>query len=424
MTMTTGLFAALTLSAMLTVSRSDAEYQLPPPTNLSYVWINKFAVKISWDWERPGIESLAEKSKISYELVVEQPYPKKIELLDSKSHVEHCITENGDSDHCKFTVHAKFHEETCNGCNHSTDVTETARREEPRVELVKDFKCLYTTEGFNCSWIPVDPYLNLELSYRACASDPNNNESLKPCNRPYSTGERKGCYWSWPSLGRAQVLDDPDICIYIESEIGWHYFKPIIGPASPVLTITEDHNHLKLTWSSPEIQNNCIWIYELCYRECDKSEQCRNHTHELSDQNETLSPQNEMLYNRDCRYEFRSRLKTSGNCPKLVSDWSEIVTHGANKTPDQTLPLVAIIIPIILFVCILLACYCFRRHSDIICPNIPDPSAIFKEMVNGNREHNKAEQKPFENVYTPMPEDVESCKVTLINQSGALQPNS
>ncbi|XP_053272489.1 interleukin-13 receptor subunit alpha-1 [Pleuronectes platessa] len=419
MTVTPGLFAALTLSAMLTVSRCDAEYQLPPPTNLSYVWINKFAVKMSWDWERP--ESLPHDCKISYELVVvqEQPYTKTTKRLDSKSHVVHCITENGDSDRCKFTVHAVFKEELCNGSSQSRGVTETAKRKEPRVKLVKDFKCLYTTEGFNCSWIPVALNPNLEISYRACVSDPNNNESLKAGDRPYITGARNSCYWPV-----AQGTKYDEICIYIESKIGWSYFQPIIGPASPVLTITEDTDRLKLTWSSPEFQNDCIWKFEFCYTECEKAEQCRIHTYKLSDQNETLSPQNEMLYNRDCRYEFRSRLTTRENCPKLVSDWSEIVTHGVNKTPDQTLPLVAIIIPIILFVCILLACYCFRRHSDIICPNIPDPSAIFKEMVNGNKEHNKAEHKPIENVYTPMPEDVESCKVTLINQSGALQPNS
>ncbi|XP_060922356.1 interleukin-13 receptor subunit alpha-1-like [Limanda limanda] len=418
MTGTPGLLAAFTFCAMLTVSRCDAEYQLPPPTNLSYVWLDNLAVNMSWSWEKP--ESLPDDCKIKYEVRVQAtPHQEITKRPESRERVEHCITEDTDSDHCTFTVHAMVSEKSCNW-SQSTDVTETARREEPRVELVKEFKCLLELKGLNCSWIPLTSQ-NLQLSYRACVSGTNKKDSLKACGQPYSTGTRNGCYWHV-----AQGWEDASICIYIESEIGWSFFKPTIGPASPVLTITEEENNrLKLTWSSPEFKNLCIWIYELCYKECDEPEQCWEHTHELSDQNDTLLHQSDMPHKRDCHYEFRSRLKTSGkDCPELVSVWSEIVTYGTNKTPDRTLPLVAIIIPIILFVCILLACYCFRKHSHIICPNIPDPSAIFKEMWNGNKEHNKAEHKTLENVYTPMPEAVESCKVTLINQSGALQPNS
>lgn len=89
----------------------------------------------------------------------------------------------------------------------------------------------------------------------------------------------------------------------------------------------------------------------------------------------------------------------------------------------------------------------FCRHSDIICPNTPDPSAIFKEMVmNGNKEHkvrflsindkcvSSAStstrdavlflfQTTAESLYTPVPEVVEPCKITLVSATSALQQN-
>ncbi|KAM6960318.1 interleukin-13 receptor subunit alpha-1, partial [Tautogolabrus adspersus] len=95
------------------------------------------------------------------------------------------------------------------------------------------------------------------------------------------------------------------------------------------------------------------------------------------------------------------------------------LTPGTNKPPDRTLTVVAIVLPIILSVCVLLSCYCFRRHSAIICPNIPDPSAIFKEMMmNGNKE-----LKTPGSLYTPVPEPIEPCRITPITENSVLQQN-
>lgn len=35
---------------------------------------------------------------------------------------------------------------------------------------------------------------------------------------------------------------------------------------------------------------------------------------------------------------------------------------GTNKPPDRTLTVVAIVIPVILSICVILSCYCFRRY--------------------------------------------------------------
>lgn len=98
------------------------------------------------------------------------------------------------------------------------------------------------------------------------------------------------------------------------------------------------------------------------------------------------------------------------HAPKKVIFFSPS-TSGVNKTPVLSLALAAVFVVIILSVCIILLCCCFRkwvllrvhqtrvcfpdsslccnlsfRHRDIIWPNIPDPSVLFKHMMNGNSE--------------------------------------
>ncbi|TMS02432.1 hypothetical protein E3U43_007972 [Larimichthys crocea] len=128
----------------------------------------------------------------------------------------------------------------------------------------------------------------------------------------------------------------------------------------------------------------------------------------------------EIIYNKNCQYEFKSRVMTTEYCFSLSSTFAEPVIYGTNKTPDETLTVVAIFIPIILSACIILSCYCFRRYRAIICPVIPDPSAIFKEMImNGNSDHKATQTK----LYTPVPEPIEPCKITLVSENSPMQQN-
>lgn len=91
------------------------------------------------------------------------------------------------------------------------------------------------------------------------------------------------------------------------------------------------------------------------------------------------------------------------------------------------------------------------RHSAIFCPIIPDPSAIFKEMImNGNKDlkvyfkyfkfkkktcllylltlsvstNPSVFQTTLGNLYTPVPESIETCEVTPVTENSDLQQHS
>ncbi|TDG99898.1 hypothetical protein EPR50_G00199170 [Perca flavescens] len=141
----------------------------------------------------------------------------------------------------------------------------------------------------------------------------------------------------------------------------------------------------------------------VCYKKCNEREVCLNFT--------VTGEPGQMPYDKRCRYEFKSRARMSHYCGNgKFSGFGDVVPYGTDEPPDETLTVVAIVIPVILSACIILSCYCFRRHRSIICPTIPDPSAIFKEMMlNGNKEFKTTPGS----LYTPVPESVEPCKITL-----------
>lgn len=234
-----------------------------------------------------------------------------------------------------------------------------------------------------------------------------NFKHLKECDQPYSSGKRKGCFI------KENNLDGPDyptdIRYLVNSTSGLDIIKPLLVLPSPKLSITEDRGNLKLSWTPPNIGKSCLWTYEFCFSQCSGELQCQNITL-------TKLP-HRMPYDENCMYTFRSRAVSDTDCPTLIGDWSEDVKYGTTK--HSTLSVVAIVIPIILFICVTLSCYCFRKHSHIICPDIPDPSAIFKEMMSGHKEHETETKR----LHMLVPEAVESCKISQIAENSELQEN-
>ncbi|XP_039996313.1 interleukin-13 receptor subunit alpha-1-like isoform X2 [Xiphias gladius] len=404
------IFAFLICTALVLVPYCDAD-RLPPPTELSYKWLDPCVVNVFWSWQRPS--SLPENCEIKYDFRPANT-PKEgegsVRTEWKNLTVERCVTDEMavTGTVSVYTVAYKF----CDGWNDSTPVSTIINSSIPRAEVVKDFKCVLDTRGMNCSWIPVNRSLNLTLTYRPCGSSEERIKSLKVCDQPYSGEIRDGCYLN---LGR----DETDICIFVSTEIGGSIIRPLLEIPSSKPRIREDKQHLNLSWTPPEVGKDCEWIYEICYTECNKTKPCRNFT--MNERNSPDQKTPRIFYNEDCEYKLRSRVSSTNSCPAIISNWSEVVSYGTNKPPDVTLAVVAIVIPIVLFVCVILSCYCFRKHSDIICPIIPDPSAIFKEMMmNGNKEL----KTTTGSLYTPVPEPIEPCKITLITENSVLQQNS
>ncbi|KAM7377576.1 hypothetical protein PAMA_014064 [Pampus argenteus] len=398
MALTLQIFALLTcITEMVSYCEAD---RLPPPTGLSYDWLDPFTVSVSW-LKPTGLPGYCE---------VEYQVQKGKEKLRQTAHENikySCLTEDEGSAGCTFTVHTvKKRNITCDR-NMSTPATITAHSPHKvvrRDEVVKDFKCLAYSDKMDCSWIPLNQSHDLTLSYRICGS--SNLDTTKSCDKLYRDGEKSGC-----CLNGNMYMQD--ICVVAKTQAGQMTFKLVYEIPAPKLSVSEDGDQLKLSWTPPEVGKTCIWIYEVCYRQCSKPTVCRN----FSTKGEPMK----MAYDKRCRYEFQSRATTDIYCTKIQSDFDKTVSYGTDEPPDGTLTVVTIVIPVILSVCIILSCYCFRRHRAIICPIIPDPSAIFKEMImNGNKEL----KTTTGSLYTPMPEHIDPCRITLVPENTVLKQNS
>ncbi|KAM9335965.1 interleukin-13 receptor subunit alpha-1 [Symphorus nematophorus] len=395
MTFTREFFTFLSWTAIIMILNCEAD-RCPPPTGLTYEWLDEFTVNVSWKKPR----GLPDDSDVKFR-VESIDDPSKLKCVSVGHFTESFLTEKKHSDHWTYNIINKS--KYCNQSDESLPATITIRTRKPRAELVKDFRCFIYPPRMDCSWIPVNQSLNLTLSYRICGHLEEDIKSIKKCDEPYVHGNRNGCY-----LNTSTVPEN--ICILVETEAVMSTFTPnVLEVAPPKLNITEEGDYLKLSWS-PGYGNSHCWTYNICYTECDKFEICPSTNGETTMR---------VPYDKNCLYEFKSQVSTTDKCPPRSSRMSDPVIYGTNKLPDVTLYVVASVIAVILSICFILSCYCFRRHSAIICPIIPDPSAIFKEMMmmNGNREPTTG------SLYTPVPEPFEPCRIT-VPENSSLQENS
>ncbi|CAN9509720.1 unnamed protein product [Ophioblennius macclurei] len=375
-------------------------------SEISYSWIDPFTVNVSWTWERPG--NLPSDCEVKYEF---DPGESRLPLVRTQDRHYNVIYLTGETGLGQWEIKIKVvgNTKSCENWT-SNETSKTVITKKPTGQLVKDFKCVWEPSGMNCSWIPLNPALRPTLSHRLCEDTKENIKSLKRCDHQYNDGIRNGCY-----------LKDKDVCVLMETDSELQTFKPALVIPLPKMSIKENRDRLHLTWMTPDVAKNCAWDYHVCYSECGTSREC------LTIQIQSKSTEEDSLqiaYDDRCRYEFEYTVKSGHYCKEISSDGSGYMTYGINRTPEQPLRstiVIASILSIIFSVSLVLSCYCFKRHRDIFCPNIPDPSAMFKEMmVNGSKDVMSA---PC-HLYTPMPEAVERCKLTLATENSALQENS
>ncbi|KAA8582425.1 hypothetical protein FQN60_006489 [Etheostoma spectabile] len=328
-------------------------------------WPNPFTVNVSWQLPR-GLQD----GEVFYKYRDQTDKSRGCTIW--RNFTESFLTEEMGSDRRTFYVWTVGGKSCDDHLNESTRVAITVHTPKPRAK-VRDVKCLINATEMNCSWIPENKPVHLFYRVRG-----NFSKGLKKCDRPYSSAPRSGCY-----LKVNAVMSD--IYILLDTGAGWSTFKPVLEIPSPKLKISVVGDKFNLSWPPPVVGKYFLWVYEVCYKKCNEPKVCSNFI--------THGEPIQIHYDKRCLYEFQSRARTS-----------------ADEPPDKTLVVVAIVVPIILSACIILSCYCFRRHRQIICPTIPDPSAIFKEMMlTGNKEFKPTTGK----VYQPVPEVVESCKLTL-----------
>ncbi|XP_034021011.1 interleukin-13 receptor subunit alpha-1 [Thalassophryne amazonica] len=374
--------------------------RLPSPANPLYVWRDEFTVYITWSLKKPS--GLPDSCQIKYLMVQPDLEPK---LLHTPSYQDIWTTEGNEA--AVWTYRVKSTVENCSSWLDSQEETIIVRPKR-LAEAVKHIECvLYSSVDLNCSWIPVNPSLDLKLSYRLLSS---NDKPLKVCEQPYSSGREKGC-----SLRDAFLTDR--VLLHLNGTLDqaeWSStFKRIprfhVKPHPPKLSVTREGPKLKLNWTQPENWNckSTCWIYRLCFTECGQLEGCQD----VTDKEIMLN------YVEHCRYDFKIGVMMSDTCGKGQSDFSEVVSYGADDRPDGSLVVAVVIIPVILSACIIVSCFCFRRHRNDIWPDVPNPSELLKGMMNGK------ELQASEDLYVPLPENVDVLTIIPGTKNDALAQN-
>ncbi|KAM4612286.1 interleukin-13 receptor subunit alpha-1-like isoform 2-T2 [Polymixia lowei] len=299
-----------------------------------------------------------------------------------------------------WTVESQNVNRSCGSQTPSKPVSQTI---DPPVQLVRNFTCaFYIADAMNCYWIPAKQIPDLQLFYGLC-EDP----VLLPCEDIYSNGMKKGCHLK---VNTTNVTTE--VCILVNGTLNGRHVrntfkrqpsKNVKTPA-PMLHITEQQDNLMLNWTQAHMEREFhgCWRYIVNYTRCGY---IMPEEGGLSQNWFRIVP-----YKKSCQYMVQVRGVFSDYCGIGGSDISAVVVYGANKGPDLEL---IILIPAILSACVILACYCFRRHRAMICPDIPDPSVLFKEMMNSNKE-----PMNMGNLYIPVQEDVESCKIIPVMENG------
>uniref|UniRef100_A0A3P8TIY8 Interleukin 13 receptor, alpha 1 n=1 Tax=Amphiprion percula TaxID=161767 RepID=A0A3P8TIY8_AMPPE len=399
-------------TAMLMVFHSEADHRLPALKNLSYTWVDPFTLNLSWSWDKP--KHLPDSCTINYEI----HYPDKSEVRQVRTPNHHYeisfLTEQLESNEGSFSIHAltELLAESCAGWKKSKSENISISTQKPIVDVVKDFKCSIASSQTNCSWEPVSPSVDLKISYRICGIREEN--SLKKCHQFYRDGIRTGCLLQNDG-------QENNICVLAQNAAGLQTFQAKRVIPLPKLNIRKDEDYLNLEWTSPDIGKACQLKYVVCYSECNRDKGCLEYRSVLNTLKHGPLP---ILYNKNCRYEFKFNATLEKYCPTIPSDSIAVECYGNNtdsiQPSDGTLTVVAIVIPVILSVGVILSCYCFRRHRAILCPTMPDPSTIFKEMMNGNKE-----QKTIsESLYTPVPEPIEPITITPVSENSVFQQKS
>uniref|UniRef100_A0A3Q2XU48 Interleukin-13 receptor subunit alpha-1-like n=1 Tax=Hippocampus comes TaxID=109280 RepID=A0A3Q2XU48_HIPCM len=319
--------------------------RLPPPTELSHKWLDPFTVNVYW--RKPS--QLPDCCDVQYR---HGPHNVGDTLL----------TDEAGSSGWNITVRT---EELQNcGKSASAPASIIIDAPQPRAQLVTDFKCLYRADKTNCSWIPCDPAVNLTLSYRICGRSAESRQQLQECKQSYHHPGRHGCYLSADFVSK-------DVCMLLRSNASMRTFKLQGAVDPPKLHVSVEGDKLNLSWTPPEVSNDCSWTYTLCYSKCDEREV-------LLIESLTLS------------------------CTTMIF-FSAVVVNE----PRVSVTAMAIAVSLVLSVGVLLACYCFRRHRAVLFPAIPDPSAILKDMMMSG----STEIKASANFYTPVPEAIQPCKI-------------
>uniref|UniRef100_A0A4W4ENN2 Type I cytokine receptor cytokine-binding domain-containing protein n=1 Tax=Electrophorus electricus TaxID=8005 RepID=A0A4W4ENN2_ELEEL len=306
-------------------------FKLPPPRNLSLSWAH---CSLTAKWSKPT--DLDSGCKVNYTVI-----------LCSN---EICIT-------------IMTNPLMCENKKKSKPVHQCIS---PPKALVNNFSCIYYSDKkMNCSWNFLSNISDLQFHYGVLRE----RFSQRPCTSYITSGPLKtGCHMHSDDIAEKMCLiinrtteHDPTNSFVIEP-------REIVKPWPPKLKIIREGEYLHFQSSTPDFQPHC-WQHMYMYSKC----------------KEKVRPSLlRVPYDEACRYTVRVQANYSPYCGKGASDWSEPEYYDVD--PNWPLMVAVIVIPVIVSCCLITALVLFKRHKDIILPAIPEPSLLFKDMLNSNND--------------------------------------
>ncbi|XP_067249170.1 uncharacterized protein [Chanodichthys erythropterus] len=167
------------LSVSVMFVGGDNMAELPPPTNLTFIWETPF--RLSLTWEKP--EDLDHSCRVNYTVLVYYSQTcsgnfnlKRVQTRGCKFELSN---ENG------LCISVITNPENCEQRGNSRPTNLSIAP--PSVRLVKNRSCEYSHSKMKCTWIPVVDVQNLSLYYWL-----PRDESIKEC-KPDETFKPRGC---------------------------------------------------------------------------------------------------------------------------------------------------------------------------------------------------------------------------------------
>nr|ACO13812.1 Interleukin-13 receptor alpha-1 chain precursor [Esox lucius] len=366
---------------LVLIVATQTEAELPSPIRLTSTWKNEFCLEFSWRLPESFDENLDCKYKIKTSQV-------SITRSSKTTLFQECDSLEGG---LNFSVQTE--------CNNSKSQPVVHTIAAPR-ELVKDFHCFYySSNALNCSWLPTNQSpedINLYYAYPESEIHLSNTSECRSYLR--NAGRKTGCLIRG-DFSKLKVYFQVNGTVNGSSLR--NTFKVIpkdnVKPPAPKVKITEKENNLNLSWNHPNISHPHCWDYMLNYSRCQES---------LS--KTTKSNSETIPYDPRCKYRVRIKAVYTSYCGKGESDWSGVEIYGEE---DWLITVISIVIPASLFLFVILFLCCFMKHKEKLFPKIPQPSMIYKDTLNSNKE----EKTFIGDLYVPVEEDVE-CKFSLENE--------
>uniref|UniRef100_A0A8C9EPH7 Interleukin 13 receptor subunit alpha 1 n=1 Tax=Pavo cristatus TaxID=9049 RepID=A0A8C9EPH7_PAVCR len=367
----------LFLAACWAVAAAAAgEKVLPPPSNLSYSFIQ--ICTLNWTWNPPENISSSCDLEYSSDILIDEVSQHKNEWRKSLFRV----TETVLNKEMRFKVRSEC--KNSNATDHSQWVeTSVPPKGVPGTAAV----------GLGCVWHNLEYMLCMWHPGENASSDTNYTlfywfdglERHKECkNYSVSQGSFE-CAFNFTFPQSANRYPPISILIRDDSEnimpvCATENPTTLVKPATPtIVKLSYVNNGIQLQWSeSGTIPANCL-LYEVRYHKGDLTTAQTIQVELSSTSIPSVDP------NSKYTFQVRARPKVECYSSKFHSEWSEEKSIGEN--PNSAFNFLLIItIPLIVTVSTIILLVYLKRLKILILPPIPDPREILKRMFGEQNE--------------------------------------